>query len=121
MDARNDLLLSIDLRNKNTNNIRPIVPGTCVSKNPRDVLMMIDGSNAKNNADNKPTVLPPMSLPKKYITRTDNTPITGGIIAQSVIKSTFAPNAVMTSYMAAPVMGIDGNAVDMSSPNGYQS
>ena len=96
MDALNDLLLSIDLKNKNTNKMRPIVPGTCVSKNPIDVLSIIDGSNAKNKADNKPTVLPPMSLPKKYITKTDNTPITGGIIAQSVIKSTLAPNAVMT-------------------------
>ena len=46
-EARIDLLLSIDLRNRKMNSTRPSVPTTWVSKNPREVLCTIDGSERK--------------------------------------------------------------------------
>ena len=92
-----DLLLSIALRNRKMNKTRPSVPTTCVSKNPREVLCTIDGSSAKNKAANKPTVFPPISLPKKYITKHERTPMKGGINEQNVIKSMFAPNSLNMS------------------------
>ncbi len=60
------------------------IPTVSSSKNPRDVRPMWEEFRARNRAEKRPTPLPPMSLPKKYMAKHVNVPIITGNITQKL-------------------------------------
>jgi len=85
---------SIALRNMKMKAKRATTPVVSVSKNPRDDLWITEGLRAKTRADSKPTVLPPISLPTRYMMKTESAPRIGAISEQKDIRSIFVPNKV---------------------------
>ena len=109
----------IALKNRRINDNSPKTPRTSVSKKPSAVLCRKDGASARKSAANKPTDLPPMSLPIKYSTKQDKVPKITGKSEQNVIKSTLTPNQEIILYSTAAVMGREGSDLDIGSPVGY--
>ena len=109
----------IALKNRRINDNRPKTPRTSVSKKPSAVLWRKDGANARKSAANKPTDLPPMSLPIKYSNKQDKVPKITGKNEQNIIKSILTPNQEIILYNIAAVIGREGSELRMGSPLGY--
>ena len=73
-----DLLVSMDLRKRKKKRRILKIPTVSSSKKPSEVRPMWETFKARKKDEKRPTSLPPMSLPKKYMTRHVNVPrITG--------------------------------------------